>query len=92
MSDRRLWWRCEQGHEWQAIVKNVVRSTGCPFCIGRRVSPEDNFATCFPQLVGEWDYERNEGTPDQYRPFSDYKALWRGIKIRGQAFEVLTVE
>ncbi len=37
-STKKVWWKCSYGHEWQAVVGNVVRSrrrfmtTGCPVC------------------------------------------------------------
>lgn len=32
-SKKKLWWRCEKGHEWRAVVKErVIRNDGCPFC------------------------------------------------------------
>lgn len=27
---RRVWWRCEKGHEWQATVGARAVGTGCP--------------------------------------------------------------
>ena len=32
-SARRFWWRCREGHEWQAMVANRTRMrTPCPIC------------------------------------------------------------
>ena len=31
-SDRKVWWICKNGHEWEAVVKNRVNGTGCPVC------------------------------------------------------------
>ena len=31
-SERRVWWKCSEGHEWQAYVHNRSRGTKCPFC------------------------------------------------------------
>lgn len=76
-SERRVWWQCEAGHEWQALVSNIVRGKGCPFCLGRLASAEDNFATRFPSLVAEWDPEKNSKPPTDFRPFSDTVIWWR---------------
>lgn len=35
-SGRKVWWRCEKGHEWQASVDARSRGTGCPICAGKR--------------------------------------------------------
>jgi hypothetical protein len=34
-SNKRVWWRCEKGHEWAAIVKSRAKGSGCPYCSGR---------------------------------------------------------
>jgi ribosomal protein S27E len=31
-SHRKLWWRCQDGHEWLACVYNRSAGTGCPIC------------------------------------------------------------
>ena len=31
-SERKVWWRCSEGHEWQAYVHNRSRGNGCPIC------------------------------------------------------------
>ncbi|MGW1974243.1 zinc-ribbon domain-containing protein [Streptomyces sp. NPDC001889] len=31
-SQRRVWWLCPAGHEYQARVSNRSRGTGCPTC------------------------------------------------------------
>ena len=34
-SARKVWWRCGEGHEWQAPVKARTSGSGCPICSGR---------------------------------------------------------
>jgi hypothetical protein len=49
-SNRRVWWRCDRGHLWQARVQSRTRNGhGCPYCSGRRASPERNLAVCAPR-------------------------------------------
>lgn len=31
--DKNVWWLCEQGHEWQAPVKDRVAGEKCPICV-----------------------------------------------------------
>jgi len=32
-SHKKVWWKCDKGHRWSAIVKNrVANNTGCPGC------------------------------------------------------------
>jgi hypothetical protein len=30
-SGKKVWWVCENGHEWQAVIANRKRGRGCPF-------------------------------------------------------------
>jgi predicted metal-binding protein len=32
-SGKRVWWKCEYGHEWPAFINNRVKAPGCPKCI-----------------------------------------------------------
>lgn len=31
-SNKKAWWLCQKRHEWQAIICNRNRGTGCPEC------------------------------------------------------------
>ena len=31
-SNKKVWWRCNQGHEWQAVIANRTKGSGCPEC------------------------------------------------------------
>ena len=31
-SNKKVWWKCEYGHEWQASVNNRTNGRGCPYC------------------------------------------------------------
>ena len=31
-SAKKVWWKCEHGHEWQTQVFNRTTGSGCPFC------------------------------------------------------------
>ena len=37
-SNKKVWWICENEHEWQAIVNNRVKGTKCPICSKRRAT------------------------------------------------------
>ena len=34
-SNKRVWWQCDAGHEWQAMVKSRTVGCGCPYCANR---------------------------------------------------------
>lgn len=33
-SGRKIWWKCEKGHSWQAPPYNRIKGVGCPTCNG----------------------------------------------------------
>ena len=69
-------WRCAAGHEWQAPVRSRVAGSRCPFCAGRRATPERNLAILYPELATQWHRTRNgDLTAEQVTPGSD-RAVW----------------
>lgn len=75
-SNKLAWWQCEEGHEWAATIDNRRRGTGCPYCAGRKPSPEYNFAALHPDLLAEWDYKKNSTPPDKFLPRSGKLVWW----------------
>lgn len=61
LSNRRVWWQCEKGHEWQAnISARVTRLSGCPYCSNRTVLPGFNdLETRYPLIAAQWHPEKN---------------------------------
>lgn len=76
-SKRKVWWRCKQGHTWQAsICTRTGNGTGCPVCAGKMpVAGENDLQSRYPELAREWHPTRNEITPQQVLPGS-HKAVW----------------
>ena len=76
-SDKKVWWICSKGHEWQSSVKNRSLGRGCPYCSGRRVSKDNCLRTVNPDLAKQWHPLKNgDLTPDQVTPGSDKKVWW----------------
>jgi hypothetical protein len=80
--EKLRWWRCPRGHEWQASLHIRLGNkppTSCPFCTGKRATPETSLAARFPALAAQWHPTKNGGlTPEQVLPGSGRKAWWRG--------------
>ena len=89
-SNKRVWWKCRFGHEWETTVANRTGKgkTGCPVCSNKKIIPGYNdLATFRPQLIKEWDFEKNKGlvdgngadisTPDKVSPVSGNSVWWR---------------
>ena len=78
-SRRKVWWRCEKGHSWQAEVKSrTLLGAGCPVCAGKVVVPGVNdLATLRPDLAAQWHPERNLPlTPERIAPGSHKRVWW----------------
>ena len=33
-NNKKVWWKCKNGHEWEAVISDRARGNGCPFCSG----------------------------------------------------------
>lgn len=78
-SNKRVWWKCKScGYEWETAIANRTKNhTGCPYCKGRVViSGKNDFGTLFPQLLMEWDYNKNSIDPYNISPGTDKKVWW----------------
>ncbi len=76
-SSKKAWWKCQNGHEWQARIDSRNIGNGCPYCSGRyAVKGENDLQAINPILAKEWNYEKNHGlTPLDVTPKSN-KIVW----------------
>ena len=79
MSEKKVWWVCKKGHEWQASIHSRTREkSGCPYCSGRRaIKGETDLTTISPELIKEWDYQKNTVSPTDISYSSKLKVWWR---------------
>ena len=79
-NNKKVWWLCRQGHEWQARINNRTSSnhTGCPYCAGQKVIEEFNdLVTTNPLLVLEWHPTLNGNLKlNQFTAGSNKKVWW----------------
>ncbi len=77
-SRKRVWWRCDKGHQWQALVVSRSQGAGCPVCAGKVIVPgENDLASRFPQVATQWDVSKNGTlTPEACSPSSNRKVWW----------------
>jgi len=77
-SDKKAWWKCKNGHEWQASISYRKKGTGCPYCSGKKVCKENSLATTHPKIAKEWNYKKNsELKPTDIRFGSEKKVWWK---------------
>lgn len=59
-SSKRVWWRCEKQHKWQATVCYRTKYNGrCPQCSGYRTNENNSLAALRPELAAEWHPSKN---------------------------------
>ncbi len=76
-SNQIFWWLCSKGHEWKSSPSSRASGHGCPYCYGRFASKENNLAYKYPELLKEWDYEKNIGlNPSEFTPHVNKKVWW----------------
>ena len=79
-SNRKVWWRCEQGHDYQAVIASRTQRGGsCPYCANKKVLAGFNdLATLEPAVAKEWHPTKNGAlTPQDVTPGSRKRIWWR---------------
>lgn len=86
-SNKKVWWQCSLGHEWEAIPNNRVNlNRNCPVCASQKVLKGFNdFESRYPEIAAQWHPTLNgEITPDAVFPKSAKKVYW--ICNKGHTF------
>ena len=78
-SHTKAWWKCKTcGYEWYGSINHRVHRRGCPYCNHRVVvSGKNDLASLRPDLLKEWDYEKNTINPAELAVRSGKKAYWK---------------
>lgn len=77
-SNKKAWWKCDKGHEWQASIYSRNAGSGCPICSGRVVSNDNSLSYVKPDLSLEWHPVKNgELTSDDVSYGSAKKVWWK---------------
>lgn len=88
-SSKKAWWRCENGHDWEARISNrTVRNSGCPYCAGIKPTSKRNLEANFPEIAAQWNFRRNgDDRPSDFAPHSGKLVWWtckKGHEWRAQ--------
>ena len=92
-ANRKVWWRCSKGHEWNTLISTRSGGSGCPYCSGQLLLKGFNdFATTHPQLAQEWSDRNLPLTPDMINEKSRRNVWWKcrecGYKQFPQASQI----
>jgi len=79
-SQKKVWWRCKKGCEWEATAGNRTKpngSSGCPYCAGQKVGFGNDLETNYPEIAKQWHPSKNLSLmPNQVTPSSAKKVWW----------------
>ena len=74
-----VWWTCPKNHDYQMSVLDRTQGLNCPICSSRRIVEGINdLATTHPQLLNEWNWEKNNvlGAFPNHIPHASNKKVW----------------
>jgi len=78
-SQKKVWWLCKNGHEWEAIVSSRVKGHNCPYCSRNKTlkNGDNTLGVKRPELICQWDYDKNGNiTPFDVSFMSSKKVWW----------------
>ncbi len=77
-SNKKVMWRCREGHRWATCVKHRSRGCGCPICNKRQAKPGiDDLVTACPELASEWSERNDKMKPSDVKPRSSKNVWWK---------------
>ena len=80
-SNKKVWWRCKNGHKWQTTINSRSSGTGCGYCKGLRVTEKNCLKNCASWILSEWDHVKNKDIfPDSISKCSDKRVWWKCVK------------
>ena len=77
-SNKKVWWICNEGHSWEAVIAKRAEGRQCPICKGKTILPGYNdLSTTHPKLSTEWDVDKNKNiSPTNVGKGSEQKVWW----------------
>ncbi len=77
-SARKVWWLCDKGHDYQAIIQVQTRGVGCGVCANYTVSEFNCMSITHPHLAREFSLEKNKGlSPDTVFAGTTRRLWWQ---------------
>lgn len=82
-SHKKVWWKCANGHEWEAEIKSRTYNHGCPYCSGtykKAQSGVNDLVTWCKEnnktyILDEWDYNANDDLVPEMFTFGSHKRI-----------------
>jgi len=85
-SEKKVWWKCSKGHEYESVIHSRTAGSGCPICAGQKVLKGYNdLETFYPEIAKEWNYEKNYNLkPDEITFGSNKKVWWKCLTCNNE--------
>ena len=79
--NRKVWWRCSKGHEWNMLISTRSYGSKCPYCSGIiTLKGFNDFATLHPEMAAEWSDRNGDLKPDAINDRSSKSVWWKCAK------------
>ncbi len=84
-SNKNVWWKCAQGHSWQARISHRIKSVKCPECRKQLhvykgspnvVAGQNDLQTTDPKTASEWAYDLNGDITPKMVTRGCNKVMW----------------
>ncbi|MGO4695468.1 zinc-ribbon domain-containing protein [Paenibacillus sp. 2TAB26] len=76
-SNKIVWWKCPEGHDYDSKVVSRTKGNGCRFCSGNDINFETSLATTHPDIAAQWHLSLNGSLkPTDVRCGSVKKVWW----------------
>ena len=74
----KVYFKCTKGHSYKRKIDEKIKGQGCPFCAGKQVlSGFNDLLSQKPDLALDWDYSKNNVSPDKVHANSFKKYFWK---------------
>jgi glutaredoxin len=68
-SNKKVWWLCRKGHEWESIIYSRVRqNSNCPHC--------KSLKFLYPEIAKEWHPTKNVNLKPENVTKGSHKKVW----------------
>ena len=75
-SGKKVWWICEAGHEWQAVIYSRSRGSGCRFCNRPAKSDVGQRTFSIQSLIREWHPTKNGDLNPRHVTYLHGQKVW----------------
>ena len=76
MSGKKVWWKCDQKHEWESTIDKRSIGRSCPYCTNKKVGYGNSLADRYPDVAKFW-YQSGNGSLTPYDVvYGSGKKVW----------------